>query len=104
MTLTIPTQILTQTCTIEPAAGTHGDGTPTYGPPATAACRFEVTARTVKDATGKATTRYGPLFLGPDTAVAVGDRVTIAGRPYLVAQVDTLQGLAGPTHLEVELT
>jgi hypothetical protein len=103
MSLTIPAEILGQACTVEALQGTTGAGQDSYGAPVTLACRFEASSRTVKDATGRSVTRYGPLFLAPDAVLATGDRVTVTGQSYTVAQAEPLQGLDGPTHIEAEL-
>jgi hypothetical protein len=103
VSLTIPTELLAQVCTVEVLQGTTGAGEAVYGAPVAVACRFEATARTTRDPAGQTVTRYGPLFLPPDTALAVGDRVTVAGQPYTAAAVEALRGLDGPTHLEADL-
>ncbi len=98
----MPTALLRQTLAVEPYSGESATG-PVYEAPATYPARVERTRRLVRVTEDAVIASEATVYLRPDAAVKVGDRVTCAGRTYSVVAVDVLDGLLRPEALRVSL-
>lgn len=98
----MPTALLRQTLAVEPYGGESASG-PVYGAPTTYPARIERTRRLVRVTEDAVTVAEATVYLRPDAAVSVGDRVTVAGRTYSVLAVEALDGLLRTEALRVSL-
>jgi len=98
----IPTALLRRQLAIERHKGESATG-PVYEAPATYPARVERTRRLVRVTEDAVIASEATVYLRPDAAVKVGDRVTCAGRTYSVVAVDVLDGLLRPEALRVSL-
>lgn len=98
----IPTALLRRQLAIERHKGESATG-PVYEAPATYPARVERTRRLVRVTEDAVIASEATVYLRPDAAVKVGDRVTVDGQSYSVLDVEVLEGLLRAEGLRVTL-
>ena len=99
----IPSAVLTTDARLERYEG-QSSLKPVYGQPVDIKGRFDGKRRLVKTADGKEIICSGTMLVRPDLDVPMHSRITIEGRPYLVAEVLPAKELRQVNHLELLLT
>lgn len=98
----MPTALLRQKVAVESLQGEGASGA-VYETPTTHPARVERTRRLVRVTEDAVTVSEATVYLRPDAAVTVGDRVTVSGRTYSVVAVEVLGGLLRTEALRVSL-
>lgn len=98
----LPKSALGSVATWEAKLGNTAVG-PAYDSAVTIACNADMRQRRALDAKGNETLCLGKLFVEPDEAIEVGDRITLGTRKYVVIDVETLRLGKRVHHLEVSL-
>lgn len=98
----IPTALLRDTVSVEPRSGEGAAGT-LYGTAVSYPARVEDARTLIRQTADAAVVSEAAVWLRPDAAVAVGDRLTLSGTVYRVLAVTPQRGLLRTEALRVEL-
>lgn len=98
----IPRWLLRHEFTIEEYLGSGANG-PLYGPARTVRCFLDAGRKTVRDSEGREVVSTATAYCDLGEAVAVEDRITVAGCQREVVTVKDRDGagLATPDHQEI---
>lgn len=98
----IPTALLRQTATVEAYSGESAAG-PLYASAVSYPARVEDASTLIRQTADAAVVAEAVVWLRPDAAVAVGDRVTVSGTVYRVLAAAPQRGLLRSEALRVTL-
>ena len=81
-----------------PVSGNDGDGQPTWSSAVAIKCRFEAKYRRIATGSGDSIISAARIFVEPDQAATINDKIAYSGKTYRVIQVDEEMGYNSLSH------